>query len=87
MVFLELKTHHEKWIENNSVKERCGIREKFVPTLLDVSSGKWDMQTAYDIVRISNPSESKESMLKLTRVLLQIRKLICKFKFDSVRMN
>jgi uncharacterized membrane protein YidH (DUF202 family) len=80
MVFLELKTHHEKWIENNSVKERCGIREKFVPTLLDVSSGKWDMQTAYDIVRISNPSESKESMLKLTRVLLQIRKLVCKFK-------
>ncbi|KAL7482840.1 hypothetical protein ACHAW6_008500 [Cyclotella cf. meneghiniana] len=80
LIFLELKTHHEKWIENNSVKERCGIQEKFVPTLLDVSSGKWDMQTAYDIVRISNPSESKESMLKLTRVLLQIRKLVCKYK-------
>ncbi|KAL3796444.1 hypothetical protein HJC23_004241 [Cyclotella cryptica] len=80
IIFLELKTHHEKWIENNSVKERCGIQEKFVPKLLDVSSGKWDVQTAYDIVRISNPSENKEVLLKLTRVLLQIRKLVCKYK-------
>lgn len=39
-VFLELKTHHESWIGDASVKERVAIREEDVARLLDVSDGR-----------------------------------------------
>jgi hypothetical protein len=40
IVYLELKTHHEKWLQDRSVKERCPIREKDVPQLLNTSTGR-----------------------------------------------
>ena len=36
-VFLELKTHHESWISNSSVKERVCIMEEDVSKLLDLN--------------------------------------------------
>ena len=41
-VFLELKTHHECWIGDSSVKERVAIREEDVVQLLDVNNGRYD---------------------------------------------
>ena len=40
IVYLELKTHHEKWLQDRSVKERCPIRENDVPQLLNTSTGR-----------------------------------------------
>ena len=40
-IFLELKTHHECWINDGSVKERVAVKERDMPTLLDTSTGAW----------------------------------------------
>mmetsp|Transcript_11989 Transcript_11989/g.26157 ORF Transcript_11989/g.26157 Transcript_11989/m.26157 type:complete len:367 (+) Transcript_11989:54-1154(+) len=40
IIFLELKTHHEKWIGDKSLKERVGIREKDVSVLIDTTNGR-----------------------------------------------
>ena len=34
------ETHHEKWLQDRSVKERCPIREKDVPQLLSALTGR-----------------------------------------------
>ena len=39
-VFLELKTHHECWIADSSVKERVSIREGDVGRLLDLDGAR-----------------------------------------------
>lgn len=39
-VFLELKTHHECWIGDSSVKERVAVREGDVAGLLDYDDGE-----------------------------------------------
>lgn len=40
-VFLELKTHHEKWINTKSVKERVNVQEQDVSIFLDLTTGIW----------------------------------------------
>ena len=80
VIFLELKTHHEKWIGDKSVKERCPIREKDVPFLIDTTTGKWSMDQALAIVRVANPKESEDSLRDLAKLLLDMRNLILKKK-------
>mmetsp|Transcript_19641 Transcript_19641/g.32197 ORF Transcript_19641/g.32197 Transcript_19641/m.32197 type:complete len:1073 (-) Transcript_19641:9-3227(-) len=82
-VFLELKTHHEKWIGDKSVKERCAIQEKDVSQLLDFKSGVWDEARAYAMVQKANPSEDEKSMQKLAILLLKMRATIVKFKLTA----
>lgn len=80
VIFLELKTHHEKWIGDKSVKERCPIREKDVPFLIDTATGKWSMDQALAIVRVANSKESEDSLIDLAKLLLDMRNLILKKK-------
>ena len=82
-VFLELKTHHEKWIGDKSVKERCAIQEKDVPQLLDIDNSVWDETRAYGIVQKANPTESEESIQKLAKLLLKMRATIVRFKLTA----
>jgi SPX domain protein involved in polyphosphate accumulation/uncharacterized membrane protein YidH (DUF202 family) len=82
-VFLELKTHHEKWIGDKSVKERCAIQEKDVPQLLDIDNSVWDETRAYGIVQKANPTENEESIQKLAKLLLKMRATIVKFKLTA----
>jgi uncharacterized membrane protein YidH (DUF202 family) len=82
-VFLELKTHHEKWIGDKSVKERCAIQEKDVSQLLDLDNGIWDEARAYALVQKANPSEDEKSLQKLTKLLLKMRTTIVKFKLTA----
>ena len=79
-VFLELKTHHEQWIGDKSVKERCPIQEQDVFELLDRSNGVWDETRAYSIVKRANPTDDEKSLQMLTQLLLKIRATIVKFK-------
>mmetsp|Transcript_31361 Transcript_31361/g.69501 ORF Transcript_31361/g.69501 Transcript_31361/m.69501 type:complete len:599 (-) Transcript_31361:1895-3691(-) len=78
-VYLELKTHHEKWIGETSVKERVAVRERDVAQFLDTGSGSWDTERASALVRFANPNEDQESIDSLTTLLLKMRALICKF--------
>jgi uncharacterized membrane protein YidH (DUF202 family) len=86
IVYLELKTHHEKWLQDRSVKERCPIREKDVPQLLNTSTGRWDMQKASALVRLANRTDDDELINDLSELLLRMRDLICKLQLSpSVR--
>ena len=51
-VFLELKTHHEKWINTKSIKERVTIQEHDMNLFLQHDKEPWDVETvaARDIV-------------------------------------
>lgn len=77
-VFLELKTHHECWIENKSVKERVNILEKRMSALIDISSGPWTVGAAEQlVVEAATPEMTKEEIEASTALLVEIRALIC----------
>lgn len=82
-VFLELKTHHEKWIGDKSVKERCAIQEKDVSQLLDLDNGIWDEARAYALVQKANSTEDEKSIRKLAKLLLKMRATIVKFELTA----
>ena len=83
VIFLELKTHHECWIDNKSVKERVGIVEKHMLTLMDTSSGPWAPEYAKKLVLEANPDASEEESGVSTALLLVIRDLFCKLKLRA----
>lgn len=78
-IFLELKTHHECWINNKSVKERVAIRERDMPKLIDTSDGPWSHEYGYELVKEANPDEIEEKIRTAVALLLEIRSLICKY--------
>jgi uncharacterized membrane protein YidH (DUF202 family) len=82
VVFMELKTHHEKWIGDKSVKERVAIREKDVRHVLDTSTGRWDMQRAIELVRLANRTEEEELIDEQADLLLRMRELILKLDLN-----
>jgi len=82
-VYCEIKTHHEKWIGDKSVKERCAIQEKDVSQLLDLDSGIWDEARAYAMVQRANSTEDEKSIQKLAKLLLKMRATIVKFKLTA----
>lgn len=79
-IFLELKTHHECWINDSSVKERVAIQERHMPTLLDTSTGAWTSEYAHKMVKEASPSDSDESLKEAAALLLEIRGLVCKYQ-------
>jgi SPX domain protein involved in polyphosphate accumulation len=80
VIFLELKTHHEGWIDNKSVKERVGIVQRNMLTLMDTSDGQWTSDFAKGLVVEANPDACKEEKEISTALLLDIRALFCKLK-------
>ena len=76
LVFLELKTHHEKWINSSSVKERVNIREKDVSTFL--SRIHWSIQDAKVIVHAGNPELMGKDLDKAVDLLLRMHELVIK---------
>jgi len=83
-IFLELKTHHEEWTGEESVKERVAIQEQNMGALIDISTSSsaaiWTTEYAREIVRNASPNDSDETIEKGTNLLLEIRNLICKLK-------
>jgi len=78
-VFLEIKTHHEQWINNSSIKERVSIHKDDVVKLLDLKND-WDEDVAMKIVQKANPHEEMKNVNELTKLVLKIKKLILKHK-------
>jgi len=76
LVFLELKTHHEKWINSSSLKERVNIREKDVSTFL--SRTQWKIQDAETIVHAGNPELKGKDLDKAVDLLLRMHQLVVK---------
>ena len=78
-VFLELKTHHEGWINNSSIKERVSILKEDAMKLLDLNND-WNEDAAMEIVKKANPNEEMKDIHELTKLVLKIRRLILKHK-------
>jgi uncharacterized membrane protein YidH (DUF202 family) len=73
-VFLELKTHHEKWVNTKSVKERVNIREADMKHFL--AHRKWTIADAQSIVLAANKDMGEEELCKAANLLLTMHKLV-----------
>jgi SPX domain protein involved in polyphosphate accumulation len=73
-VFLELKTHHEKWINVKSVKERVNILERDVKIFL--SDDYWDEAIAAKLVRGPAPTMSGDKLQAQVTLLTQMHELV-----------
>jgi len=79
-IFLELKTHHECWVDDKSVKERVAIKERNMPKLIDTSDGMWSPEYALELVKEASPNDKEESIKESAALLLEIRSLFCELK-------
>jgi SPX domain protein involved in polyphosphate accumulation len=80
VIYLELKTHHECWINNKSVKERVGIVQRNMLTLMDILDGQWTSDFAKTLVIEASPDDSEAEIEASTALLLEIRALFCRLE-------
>jgi uncharacterized membrane protein YidH (DUF202 family) len=77
MHFPELKTHHEKWINSESVKERVVVQEKDMEWFL-ATNKVWTHEDAEKVVQAASPSLGKSELGKAVKLLLTMRRLVAK---------
>lgn len=87
MIYLELKTHHECWINNKSVKERVGIVQQNMLILMDILDGQWTLDYAKTLVIEASPDDNKAEIEASTTLLLEIRALFCRLEFVTMCTN
>ena len=81
IIFLELKTHHEKWVAQKSVKERASIQEKdMVDFLLPV---RWQKEDAEQMILRAKPNIKAEELAKQAGLLLRMHNLVVKHKLTA----
>jgi len=73
-IFLELKTHHEKWVNAPSVKERVTILEKHMGGVLE--SKRWCYDDAKPIVVAGNPKLQGKKLDDAVNLLLNMHNLV-----------
>ena len=78
-IFLELKTHHESWVQAKSVKERATILERDMAPFLS-SSTKWNEIQAQKVLKSATPSIDGTKLNKATDLLLRMQSLVLKHK-------
>lgn len=77
-IFLELKTHHEQWVLDESIKERVAIRAKDFSSVLRRDGKRWNDADAEKLLLAAKPNLSGDGLATATDLLLRIRKLIIK---------
>jgi SPX domain protein involved in polyphosphate accumulation/uncharacterized membrane protein YidH (DUF202 family) len=75
-IFLELKTHHEKWINTKSVKERVAIQEKDMGVFL--SAEEWTTDVTEALVLAAAPSLTDAALIKAAKLMLKMHELVAK---------
>eukprot|EP00591_Stephanopyxis_turris_P016761 CAMPEP_0195538812 /NCGR_PEP_ID=MMETSP0794_2-20130614/49729_1 /TAXON_ID=515487 /ORGANISM="Stephanopyxis turris, Strain CCMP 815" /LENGTH=981 /DNA_ID=CAMNT_0040672821 /DNA_START=213 /DNA_END=3155 /DNA_ORIENTATION=+ len=78
LLFLELKTHHESWVDMKSIKERVSIRERDMTSLFDTEK-KWGLKEAEAVVLAANHMKD-EALTEAALLLLDMQDLIDKMK-------
>jgi uncharacterized membrane protein YidH (DUF202 family) len=73
----ELKTHHEKWINSESVKERVAVQEKDMEWFL-TTNNVGTHKDAEKVVQAASPSLGKSELRKAVKLLLTMRRLVAK---------
>ena len=82
-IFLELKTHHEKWVSQKSVKERATIHAAdMVKFMLPL---KWDKSYAEAMVLKAQPKLKKnaDGLAEQTGLLMRMHNLVVKHKLSA----
>jgi SPX domain protein involved in polyphosphate accumulation/uncharacterized membrane protein YidH (DUF202 family) len=74
-VFLELKTHHEMWIAEQSVKERVTIQERDVCRFL-APCNNWTFDMAQELVLRASPTLSGDKLAQQVELLQRMRHLV-----------
>eukprot|EP00977_Amphora_coffeiformis_P000354 scaffold98_cov172-Amphora_coffeaeformis.AAC.8 len=74
-VFLELKTHHESWVQAKSVKERAIILEKDMCAFL-YPTEKWNEDRARQALLRATPSMNETKLAKAVDLLLRMHSLV-----------
>jgi len=82
VLFLELKTHHEKWVNTKSVKQRVSICEKDMRAMFDKSKlgQEWTREHTENIVLRADPSIRGEKLNDAVNLLLECRHLVVKLR-------
>jgi SPX domain protein involved in polyphosphate accumulation len=81
IIFVELKTHHEKWVGNKSVKERASIQERDMADFL--APVPWTGAHAEAMILRAKPSIKAEALAKATDLLLRMHNLVVKHKLTA----
>ena len=81
IIFVELKTHHEKWVANKSVKERALVRERdMVPFLQPV---RWTREDAQAMILRAKPNMKADEIPRATGLLLRMHNLVVRHKLTA----
>jgi SPX domain protein involved in polyphosphate accumulation len=78
IIFLELKTHHEKWVNTKSIKERASVRERDMQTFLKRVT--WTMNDAQAMILRASSTLEGDKLAKASDLLLRMHKLVVKYK-------
>jgi len=78
LIFLELKTHHEQWVDNKSVKERVALRARDLTQALLRNGVKWTEDKAQELLLAAKPKLHGDDLDDAVDLLLRIRRLIIK---------
>ncbi|KAL3941835.1 MAG: hypothetical protein SGBAC_003881 [Bacillariaceae sp.] len=79
-VFLELKTHHESWIQAKSVKERAVILEKDMNTFLYSMDSVMSEDYAKSLALAAIPKLKGKKLAKTVDLLLRMHTLVIRHK-------
>jgi SPX domain protein involved in polyphosphate accumulation len=81
IIFLELKTHHEKWVANQSVKERAAVQEKDMAKFL--RPVPWSPNEAQEMILRASPNLAGDELTKSASLLYRMHKLVVKYSLRS----
>jgi len=81
IIFLELKTHHEKWVAQKSVKERACIQERDMVHFLEPV--RWDKKEAEEMILRAKPNMKADEIPKATGLLLRMHNLVVNHKLTA----
>lgn len=78
-VFLELKTHHESWVQSKSTKERATILERDMCAFL-YPTKLWEAKDAEEVILRANPRLTREKLNTAVDLLLRMHSLVVKLR-------
>lgn len=81
IIFLELKTHHEKWVSNKSVKERAAVRECDMPAFLKPMP--WTIKDAQAMILRASPTLAANELQESANLLFRMHRLVVKHNLKA----
>lgn len=81
VIFVELKTHHEKWVAQKSVKERALVLECDMPAFL--RPVRWNNDEAERMILRGKPKIKREELEKQINLLSRMHNLVVNHKLTA----